>query len=136
MKNIFILSIIVLLAQAAFAENEYDYVVITKTGYAQVWHNIEKKDGQYCSRRSLFEDCISAKDIKSIKQVEPGTVDAREVGIADTAGLDIMSDNMWAAQYDEKRLPQRNHKTLEKTRKPPENGRSRSGAMGKIRHTR
>jgi hypothetical protein len=104
MKMFIALFMILLFGSIAFAETEYDYVIITKTGYAQVWHNLEKRNGQYCTQRSLFEDCISAKDIKSIKQVEPGTVDAREVGVADTAGLDIMSDNMWAAMYDEKEV--------------------------------
>lgn len=103
MKHLIALSIMVLFAQVAYADS-FDTQIILRNGSAQVWDNVVDQGDRLCTKKAAFgfTDCILKVDITSIKKVDPGTVDAREIGGADTAGLSSQSDGVWAAGYDEK----------------------------------
>ena len=97
MKTILAVAVLLLSSQAAFA----DTLITFKDGSATVWGDeVYKKGSQYCYQKAYgFEDCAEKSWVVSMRKVDPGT-SAMEYGGA-ASGLPEMSDNMWAAQYDE-----------------------------------
>ncbi|RJP48795.1 MAG: hypothetical protein C4586_08780 [Anaerolineaceae bacterium] len=96
MKHILIALSMLLCSQAAYS----DTLLIFQDGSAAVWQKHYEKGAQICTIKAIgFEDCADKSFIVSMREVEPGT-NAQEYGGAAT-GLASMSDNMWAAQYDE-----------------------------------
>jgi hypothetical protein len=97
MKNFIVLSFILLCAAVARA----DTLVELKSGVAYLWTDPYVKGDQYCTTKRIgVEICVGRNEIRKVSEKESGTVDPKEVGIADTASLQDMSDNMYAAQYE------------------------------------
>jgi hypothetical protein len=97
MKNISLVIIMLLVAVPAMA----DTLLKFQDGSANVWDNIYEKGGDYCTKKSYgTELCADKRDVVLKKEVPAGT-DPQELG-GGAAGLQSQSDNMWAAQYDEK----------------------------------
>lgn len=96
-------TLLTVIAAFLFAQTtSADTLLKLKDGTAYVWSGVEVRGSQYCKADSLIDFCVKKSEVASKKEVESGTVDPKDVGTADTAGLGSQSDNLWAAQYDEK----------------------------------